>query len=292
MLKNTFITVTWNNEEEIGNLIESIQCYEKTSQIIVVDNNSSDDSVAVAKSYSNVKVIKLKSNLGFAKANNIAFKYVKSEFVTFINPDTVLNQSLIANLVQELSNNSRIGLVGVALENSDGSRQPSIFKFQRPLSIYIEQFNIGKVLPNFLRKSLSPENLVNPSKMIVDWIMGAFMFTKSSYYRQVGGFSEKYFMYAEDMDLCYKYHQVGLDTLFNPSFSVTHVGGVSEKNSDGEKSIKLLSSFCIFAKQYHFDSNIQALFNSYRIKYDISKVLNLKRTKRYYNNLRFLKEKL
>lgn len=291
-MDNTFITVTWNNEKQITKLIDSIKKYEPESQIIVVDNHSTDNTLAALKKYqlTSLDIIALPTNVGFAKANNIAARQVTTKFVTFINPDTILNQSLINNLEQKMIN--EIGMIGVKIMNADGSLQPSIYKFQRPLTIYVEQFNIGSVLPEKLKERVSPENSQHNRLQYVDWLIGAFMFTKTEYYRSVGGFSEDYFLYSEDMDLCYKYHLKGLKILFEPDMKITHIGGTSESQTNTGKNIKLLTSFCIFAKKFGLEKNINALYHSYWLKEKIFRHLDSKRARKYKENVKFLKGKL
>lgn len=291
-MSNTFIIVTWNNEKEICDLVNSIVRYESRSKIIVADNASTDKTVSLlrAMKLAELTIITLTKNVGFAAANNIAFKRVTTPYVTFINPDTKLQEPVINHLEHELD--GQIGLIGLRLENRDHSLQPSIFKFQRPSEIIIEQFALGRIMPEMLRRKYSPENSRHDQKMLVDWVIGAFMFTKASYYKAVNGFSEDYFLYSEDMDLCYKYHQKGLAVLFDPSKTILHVGGSSEEQTSTEKNIKLLRSFCIFAQKFGLSSNIKALYYSYLIKWKIFRAIDPQRAKKYQNNVEFLKERL
>lgn len=290
-MNNTFITVTWNSQDSIENLIESILKYEPESKIIVVDNHSSDNTAKIVSHYQNIKLINLKKNLGFSAANNIGFNNVDTEYVTFINPDTRLHCSVIDSLKSKMKK-EKAGMIGIKLENDDGTLQPSIFNFQTPMSILIEQFAIGKVMPEKLKIRFSPENSKCNKTRIVDWIMGAFVFTKSKFFKDVGGFSKEYFMYSEDMDLCYKYHLNGFKILFDPQLSLTHTGGASESQTSSDKSIKLLRSFCIFARKYSLYNNIVMLFYCYKIKKVIFKYIDSRRAEKYKKNFEFLKGQL
>lgn len=290
-MKNSFIIVTWNNEEQISKLIKSIQRYEPASTIIVVDNNSKDNTVAVVQKYKNVICLPLDENLGFAKANNIGFQLVKTDYVTFINPDTQLVSPVINKLINKI-NKTNAALIGGKLINTDGTLQPSIFKFQTPIEIIIEQFGIGKILPEKLKLKYSPENSFHNHDVFTDWLVGAFYFTKSKYYKLVGGFSEDYFLYAEDMDICYKYHLNDLKVLFTPEITIYHLGGESEKKTNTTKSLKLLESFCIFARKYNFSRNIFTLYKCYIIKQLIFRFINKTRANRYASNVKYLKGQL
>ncbi len=290
-MNNTFVVVTWNSSQVIGKLIRSINKYETGSKVIVVDNNSTDETINIASSFTNVKVISLDKNLGFAKANNLGFKSVKTKYVTFINPDVVLHENVTNRLVTEIEK-EHIGLIGIRLTNADGTLQPTMYNFQTPFNIFIEQFEIGKILSEKLKLKYSPENSTHSQEREVEWLIGAFLFTKSSYYSAVGGFSEDYFLYSEDMDICYKYHLKGLNVVFYPKVSAVHIGSVSESQTDTGKNLKLLNSFTIFARKYSKPSNIKTLYYCYVFKYFIAKYFSKERTKRYKENINFLKEKL
>lgn len=291
-MNNTFVIVTWNNQKQIIPLIKSIEKYEPESKMIIIDNNSSDKTQEMILKYNSpqTKLLSLNSNVGFAKANNIGGKKAMTKYVTFINPDCVLVSPLVSYLENEY--HADTGLIGVKILNHDGSLQPSIFKFQRPLSIIVEQFNLGKIMPQKLRVILSPENSRHDKKIQVDWLIGAFFFTSLDKFNAVGGFSEDYFLYAEDMDLCYKYHLKNYKVVFDPSKQIIHIGGTSEHQTGHSKSIKLLNSFCIFARKFNLSGNIKALYYSYFIKGKIFRFVDRKRSSRYRKNVAFLKENL
>lgn len=291
-MNNTFVIVSWNNEKQILKLLNSIKVFEPDSQIIVVDNNSEDRTVEVInqKRFSNIEIIESNDNVGFAKANNLAIKKVKTRYVTFINPDTKLELPIVRHFAKLLTN--EVGIIGPKILNLDGNLQPSIFSFQRPSTILIEQFGLGHFLPNKLKLKLSPQDSSHNHRQNVDWLIGACLFTKTDYYKKVGGFSEDYFLYSEDMDLCYKYHRNKMNVVFDPSIQILHIGGSSENQTSTAKSLKLLKSFCTFAHKYDLDRNIPTLYYSYLIKYLLFLPFNKERANRYKNNFKYLKGEL
>lgn len=295
MSKNTFIIVTWNSEKQIMPLLESIHNYEKESVVIVFDNASNDKTVEIIKkrNFKNVRIIESKTNLGFSKANNLAVKCANTEYVTIINPDTRILQSTVNTLCNQYTKN--VGIISAKLINTNGTVQPSVFAFQNPATLFFEQFGIGKYLPNGLKQKLSPENYIFEDVTCVDWVMGAFMLMKKSVYMSIDGFSEDYFMYSEDMDICYKCHLKGYDVLFNPKIEVEHIGGASEvQDVNASKSSKLIRSFLIFADKYNFNKNRKVLIFCYQIKNIILLPLSLLlkkykiKRKRYQKNLKLL----
>jgi GT2 family glycosyltransferase len=148
-----------------------------------------------------------------------------------------------------------------------------------------------------LKEKISPENSKHEEKMIVDWLIGAFLFTEVRTLQSVGGFSEDYFLYAEDMDLSYKYHERNYKVMFDPSFSIKHLGGTSERQDISEdKSSKLIRAFITFANKYKLSQNITAFKFSYTVKLIVIFPISFLSSKgkvifnRYKNNLKILNE--
>ena len=149
----TFIIVTWNNNDVIIDCIDSIYKFCKNFKIIIVDNNSSDNTVEVVneKNYNNCKVIELEENLGFAKGNNIALKYVKTPYICYLNPDTILVEDIIIPSVKSIENDKNIGIVACKLLYKNKKLQASTFNFINSKQVYFESFRIGKLFPNFIK---------------------------------------------------------------------------------------------------------------------------------------------
>ncbi|MCT3054380.1 glycosyltransferase family 2 protein [Leuconostoc citreum] len=269
MNNNTFVIVTWNNEKEIELLIESLIKYAPGSSAIIVDNGSKDASVQVIKEKVNnysIRLLEPKINLGFAKANNLAASEVKTKYITILNPDALLSDMNLQLAFDDLKNPD-VGMVGGQLMNLDKTIQPSIYAFQSPLTIFIEQFGLGIILPQKLKNKWAPEKSNHDFKRNVDWLVGAFLVLKTDVYKKIGGFSEDYFLYSEDMDLAYKLKLKGLERVYNPQIKVYHIGGTSEKQDFTQKKrFKLLLAFSIFAKKYNLQANMPTLYISYLIK--------------------------
>lgn len=274
----SIIIVTWNNEDVIANCIKSINVYEKEEvEIIVVDSASTDDTVQIIKdlNISNVTIIELDQNVGFAKSNNIGVEQAKSENILFLNPDTIIIESGLEEVFKIL--NSEIGVVGCRLLNNDGSLQPSCYNFETPKNLFLEQFMLGKFLPQRLKEEYTPYLGKHEKVKNVDWVIGAFIAMKKSCFTDIGGFSEDYFLYAEDMDLCYKVWKIKKKKImFYPYYSIIHLGGQSEKKSfASSKQEKLLKSKIIFAQKYGLKNNIKTIYRCYQLKYLLFKTFAL-----------------
>ena len=129
----SIIIVSWNVEDVISKCIESIYEFSEDYdiQVIVVDNNSSDNSVGILKKYKDVLLIESKENLGFSKANNLGLKYATGKYVFYLNPDTILIENVFFTLISELENDENVGMTCPKLLNVDKSLQRILDKLKR-----------------------------------------------------------------------------------------------------------------------------------------------------------------
>lgn len=276
-MKNiSIIIVTWNSEDVIENCLKSISKFSKKSEVILVDSNSSDKTIQIVMgmNMSFVKVIKLNENVGFSKANNIGAKHATTNTLLLLNPDTILIMEGLEKIVTKLEND--VGLIGCRLLNKDYSLQMSMFNFDTPKNIFLEQFMIGTLLPNKLKMKVVPYLSAHDEQWCPDWVIGAFMLIKKSVFFEVGGFSTEYFLYSEDMDLCKKVSLLGYKIMFVPSYQLIHLGGSSEsKDKNISKQKKLLDSKYLYSQKFTLKYNMKTLFYSYKIKIFIFKVYGI-----------------
>lgn len=254
--KITFIIVSWNNEDTIIECLDSIYKYcNDDFKIVLVDNNSTDNTVNIVKErrYNNCNIIELKENLGFAKGNNIGLETVDTEFICYLNPDTILLEDIVLPSINVLLNNSDIGIIGCKLLYKDKTLQPSTFNFINRKQIYYEAFKIGKFMPNFVSEKYFPDQSKCKKDKIVDWIIGAEMILRTDDARKIDGFSTEYYMYAEDLDLCKKMKSnLGKSVYYLANIKLIHIGGVSEsKNVDYKKLEKLITNKIKFIEKFY-----------------------------------------
>lgn len=252
----TFIIVTWNNEKQIETCLETLTRYTTVPhEIIIVDNVSRDRTCdIIAQKYPLVQLIKSKENLGFARGNNFALKKVRTPYVCFINPDVILTEDITLPAINILNQYENVGLVTNKLCNSDGSNQLTTGRFTDLVSILISVCHFSLFIPNPLRKNLCPEYYkIKNGVFFPDWVIGAEMFMRTSDAKKIGGFSIDYYMYIEDMDICWKVrHQLNKKVLYNADISMIHLGGASEKqNQSYSKQEKLYVNTFLFCKKYY-----------------------------------------
>jgi hypothetical protein len=227
----SIVFVNWNSTDYLRECIASIYTYarEVKFEIIVVDNASPQRDVdGLKEQFPGAILIKNPENLGFARANNLGFKHCSGRYVLFLNPDTQLMGPAIQTMLNHLRSSSNVGIVGCKLLNSDLSVQTScIQKFPTILGQVTDIEYLRLRWPScklWAIASLFAE-CSEPAK--VEVISGACMMMKRDVFERVGGFSEEYFMYAEDLDLCYKVSHAGFVNYYVGGAAVIHHGGKS-----------------------------------------------------------------
>lgn len=196
-------------------------------EIIVVDNASSVDDIDRLKDeFPNVTIIKSRTNLGFAGANNLGVKSSSGDWLLFLNPDTKLIEPALERMLEKAKSISNLGVVGCRLLNGDGSVQTSsIMKFPRILNslLTLEKFRLRWPKLFGIGPLFSPG--LNPAR--VEAVSGACMLVRRDTFERVGMFDESYFMYSEDVDLCYRATLSGLNNWHFADANVIHYGGKS-----------------------------------------------------------------
>jgi N-acetylglucosaminyl-diphospho-decaprenol L-rhamnosyltransferase len=245
----SIIYVNWNSAEYIAESIRSV--YEHTDgiqfEIIVVDNASPAGNVDVLKEqFPEITLIKSATNLGFAGANNLGYKSCSGENVLFLNPDTKLVNSAINAMLRHLRSLPDAGIIGCKLLNSDLSVQTSCIQtFPTILNQVLDVDFLRRRWPKNPLWGIGPlySDSTEPAK--VEVVSGACLMIKRATFEKVSMFSEDYFMYAEDLDLCYKVVQAGCSNYYTGEGTVIHYGGKSsEPQSATMMKWRAIPRFC------------------------------------------------
>lgn len=222
------------------------------AEIIVVDNNSTDDSCQmVASLFPSVKLIENKDNLGFSKGNNIGVAEAKGEYLCILNPDTVVAEDTFTKLIDFADFKENLGIIGCQLIDGKGKFLP-----ESKRNIPSPKVSLKKILGN--DETYYANHLEIYSNGKVEILVGAFMFLKTDVYNAVGGFDEDYFMYGEDIDLSYKVFKASYDNFYFGETTIIHFKGESTLK-DVKYAERFYSAMQIFYKK-HFKSNV--LFNT------------------------------
>ncbi len=218
------------------------------AEIIVVDNNSSDQSCAMVKQkFPNVKLIQNNENLGFSRGNNIGVQQAKGQFLCILNPDTVVPEDCFEQLFEFSKIKNDLGLFACRLVDGRGCFLP-----ESKRQIPTPKVAIKKVFG--FDKSYYVSDLKPNTSGIVPVFVGAFMMLEKQIYQQVGGFDEDYFMYGEDIDLSYKIVKAGFDNMYYGPIKVIHFKGESTLK-DANYAQRFYGAMQIFYKK-HFKRNV------------------------------------
>ncbi len=230
MIKLSIVILSYNTKDLILCCLKSIRAQYKKEllegklEIVVVDNHSTDGSPSAINNLlvsrqsgqfaiNNLKLINNQKNLGFAKGCNIGAEAAKGKYVLFLNSDTQVENNGFLQMIEFLEKNSKVAILGGKLYNADGSAQPSTGKFyDLP---YLVIILLGFERLGFLRSS--PDRVKK-----VDWVSGACMMIRHDVLERLCGFDEKFFMYLEDMEICFRAQKFGLATYFYPYLKLKH----------------------------------------------------------------------
>jgi GT2 family glycosyltransferase len=247
----SIVVVSWNTQELLQKCLNSIYTNPAgvSFEIWVVDNNSIDGSVnMVQQEFPEVKLIKNPTNFGFAQANNQAIRRSVGRYVLLLNPDTRVKSGALATLVDYLDASPQVGAAGPRLLNPDGSLQVSCHP--RPtLTREIWRLCHLDTLRPYAWYPQKKWNLEAPQE--IDVLMGACLMVRREALNQVGLLDEDYFIYSEEVDLCYRIQKAGWRLYWVPGAEVVHYGGQSTRQAATEMFLHLYRSKIIyFRKNY------------------------------------------
>lgn len=256
----SIIIVNWNSKEYLLKAIASIEAETKgiEFEIIVIDSASFDGCDEVLhKTYPHVLFIQSDKNIGFAKANNQAFKASSGRVILFLNPDTEIEGTAINVLYCQLNSLPNAGIVGAKLLNTDRSIQETCIRaFPTILNQVLDSDMLRRCFPRSGLWGTEPLLTKNELPKLVDAISGACIMMKRSVFENIGLFSTDYFMYSEDIDLCFKVRKAGLNTYYVPTAVIIHHGGVSSSQT----SVNTFSTVMMLESRWRFFRKTRSLW--------------------------------
>lgn len=232
------------------------------SEIIVIDNNSSDESCEMMRMrFPNVKLITNNQNLGFPKGNNIGVAHAKGEYICILNPDTVVAEDTFEKVLAFAKKTENVGVVGVKLIDGTGNFLPESKRgIPTPWVAFTKVTGLYKLFPkSILFNKYYAQHLSENQTGKVEILVGAFMFLKKELYDAVGGFDEDCFMYSDDIDLSYMVSQKGKNNYYFHETTVIHYKG--ESTSKDAVYMKRFQEAMEFFYRKHF--RVSFLFSAF-----------------------------
>jgi N-acetylglucosaminyl-diphospho-decaprenol L-rhamnosyltransferase len=200
------------------------------SRIVVVDNavpaGASKRELGAGAFADRTEVVEIGVNLGYGSGANRGAARCSSEFLVICNPDVMVEVSALDRLVAAVEADATLAIVGPKVLEPDGTRYPSARRFPSLIEGAGHAL-AGLVAPdNELSRRYRMAAIDTEATTRVDWVSGSCMLVRRSVFEELGGFDEQYFMYAEDVDICWRAHRAGWGVGYVPDASVTHLGGV------------------------------------------------------------------
>ncbi|OMQ12033.1 glycosyltransferase family 2 protein [[Flexibacter] sp. ATCC 35103] len=223
------------------------------AEIIVVDNNSSDESCLMMKiRFPNVKLIQNNSNCGFPKGNNIGVEHASGKYICILNPDTIVAEDTFIKVLAFAENQIDLGIIGCKLIDGTGSFLPESKRgIPTPWVAFTKIFGLYKVFPKWrIFNQYYAQHLNKNETGKVEILVGAFMVMHRNLYLELEGFDEKCFMYADDIDLSYRVLQKQKSNYYFHETTVLHYKG--ESTVKDEKYMKRFQEAMSFFYQKHF----------------------------------------
>jgi len=251
------VSVVISARNEQGNLERVAQtlCRPHSLEIIVIDNNSTDETVSVlSKQYPHIRVIANSCNNGVGPARLQGVRRASGRYFLFLDADTEPSENLLDTLLSYADQRPSIGIVGPRLIFPTGERQPSCRRFQTPATFLVRGTGVGNGLPFMKRHMMQDTDVSGP--LAVDWVIGACQLIRREAYEDAGGLDAHYFYGYEDVDLCYRMWRQGWEVHYVPHTTVVHHyqrKGTKMFGKAQREHIKSAARF--FAKKYGLHSS-------------------------------------
>lgn len=248
----SIIIVNWNTRELLRQCLQSVRdaAGRLSLETVVVDNGSSDGSPAMCReSFPEVRLIENDRNLGFGSANNIGVAASGSDLLLLLNSDTVVLPDALEVMVRRMRENPALGVLGCRLLNADRSHQASCMRFPAIRLLAIQELMLYRLSRRLPRMFLEPPTACALTRC--DWVYGAAMLVRREAFVEAGGFDPAIWMYAEEMDLCYRIRAGRWEIAFEPGAQVIHFGEGSWKSNDYSPSyLKMVGLLHFYRKHY------------------------------------------
>lgn len=249
----SIVIVSWNVRDLLRSCLESIFVASLDRlEVIVVDNASSDGSVAMLRDeFPHVRLIANEDNRGFPTANNQGLDVAQGRYVMVLNPDTEVCDDALSRLIGYLDMHEDVGAIGPQLLNSDGSVQSSRRRFPTFATGIFESTWLRSIAPRGMLRRYTMDDVPDDVSHEVDWLTGACIVVRREVLESIGGFDEAFFMYSEELDWCRRIKSAGWKIVYLPNAKVVHHSGKSSEQVVAARHIHFQTSKVHYFRKYH-----------------------------------------
>jgi N-acetylglucosaminyl-diphospho-decaprenol L-rhamnosyltransferase len=265
-------------------------------EVIIIDNASQDNSAEmISAEYPDITLIKNTENVGFGRANNQALPGINSRYVLLLNTDAFVEPDTISKTVKFMDAHLECGILGVKLIGRDGEMQPSCRFFPTPWNIFLQRSGLGRFFKHVVM--IDDTSWDHATVRDCDWVPGCYLLVRKEVIEQVGLFDPRFFLYYEEVDLCFTAKSAGWRVTYYPYATVVHFGGESAKH-EGAISVegRQIESLDIESELLYFRKNhgisgvlLHLLLNSLADLIQVAKdIVKLRSVQRILLNVRRL----
>lgn len=251
----SIVIVVWNAKHYVIECLSSLRdcCKTVDSEVIVVDNASTDGTPdVVAEQFPEVKLIRNPENFGFAKANNIGIALSSGDYVCLVNSDVKFVDDCISPLIDYLSTNASVAMVGPKMLSKEGMvlrstmRFPTIWNYLCRALKLDRVFKTSRVFGGLLMSDFDHQT-TTPVEVLAGW----FIAVRRSAIDRVGPLDPQFFMYGEDVDWCYRFRQAGYEVVFFAEAAAIHYGGASSSHAPLRFYLELYRATWQYWRKHH-----------------------------------------
>ena len=256
----SIIIVNYKTYELTKNAIKSVlETLKSSYEIFVVDNDSEDGSYLKLKSRfsseiscGKIKLISCDSNYGFARANNIAIRESKGDYILLLNSDTIVKEGSIDDPLNYIKNHQEVGAIGPKILLPNGNLDKAAKRsFPNPINSFYKLFGFSKIKKKSKYNDYNLDDLDENGVYEVDSLVGAFMLVSREVVQEVGLLDEDYFMYGEDIDWCYRIKKSGWKVIYFGKAEIIHYKGSSSKKMKSKLIYEFHRSMYLFYNKHY-----------------------------------------
>ncbi len=232
-MKIAVVILNWNGQKLLQQFLPSITAYSKQADIFVIDNASTDDSVAfLNRNFPEIKVIQLDRNYGYAGGYNKGLKQIDADIYALVNSDLEVSKDWLLPVIKEFEQHPQTAIVQPKIKDYNNKK---MFEYAGAAGGFIDMFGYpycdGRIL-----FTVEEDKGQYEKRKPVFWASGACFFVKKDVFEDLKGFDESFFAHQEEIDFCWRMHHSGLQAVYIPESTVYHLGGASLDNQNPFKT--------------------------------------------------------
>ncbi len=266
-IRLSILMVTYNSSSTIKVCLESVfkELELLEGEVIVVDNKSSDDTVSILDEFltqnPKLKVVLNRTNRGFAVGNNQALEMARGQHILILNPDTIIQNGILPDLLRELEKDAKTGAIAPRLQFPDGRLQKTCRRFPTHMDVIYNVFGLSALYPESRRfNGWKMGDFDHQSAQKVEQPAGAALLVRGDLLKALNGFDENFPMFFNDVDLCKRIKDAGYTIWYLPDYVIQHLGGASVKQVKMKMTISSHVSFFRYFEK-HFTRMYQQPLN-------------------------------